>query len=258
MSTDYTRLRSAVFDHLRHASADQFSPRGLISILESPTDSDLLALQQIIHELYVGGIIVPGPAIRSNTMMSAQFMQWPFYQVTLYGRTVLAETEYVPHDPDAYIEQLKSEISELDEVIVRYLEQALGCFRINYLLASAVMLGCAAEKAMLLLIEAFPHTIVNSSDRQKYEKEIQKQWMISRKYSTFWKKLAPMASSLPNNLGDDLHTILDRIFDLIRTTRNEAGHPTGRNIDKQTMQANFLLFPTYCKRAYGLIRHWTT
>jgi hypothetical protein len=54
-------------------------------------------------------------------------------------------------------------------------------------------------------------------------------------------------------LCEDLHAILDRVFDLIPQTRNSAGHPTGKTIERATMQTNFILFPSYCRRVYGLI-----
>jgi hypothetical protein len=117
------------------------------------------------------------------------------------------------------------------------------------------MLGCAAEKAALLLIETFGNAIQNPQHRKKYQDDTQ-HWMISRKYDALWKRLAPLAGSLPKPLGEDLHTILDRVFDLIRTTRNAAGHPTGKTIERETMHANLLLFPSYCRRVYGLIDHF--
>ena len=68
--------------------------------------------------------------------------------------------------------------------------------------------------------------------------------------------LEPLAKSLPADLGDDLHTILDRVFDLIRSTRNDAGHPTGKVIERESMRANFYLFPSYCRRVYALMDHF--
>jgi hypothetical protein len=55
-----------------------------------------------------------------------------------------------------------------------------------------------------------------------------------------------------------LGTILERVFYLIRTARNDAGHPTGRKIEKEVIHANLLLFPSYCKRVYGLIEYFSS
>jgi len=183
-------------------------------------------------------------------------MDWPFYRVTEYGKKVLETAEYEPHDPDGYMANLRAELPNLHDVIVRYLDESLTSFRHGLLLASAVTLGCAAEKAMLLLVEAFGNAIADTVKKEKYEKET-KSWMIHSKYKALWKRLEPLVSTLPRDLGDDLHTILDRVFDLIRTTRNEAGHPTGKTIERDTMRANFILFPSYCRRVYGLINHYS-
>ena len=107
------------------------------------------------------------------------------------------------------------------------------------------MIGCAAEKAMLQLIETLGNAINDAGKKAKFEKDT-KTRMISQKYAILWKIIEPLASSLPDELGMDLHVILDRVFDLIRTTRNDAGHPTGKIIEKETVHANFLLFPNYC------------
>jgi hypothetical protein len=92
------------------------------------------------------------------------------------------------------------------------------------------VVGRAAEKGLLELVEAFGVQIRDPSKKAAYEKET-RHWQIKTKYDALWKRLEPMASSLPKPLGDDLHVVLDRTFDLIRTTRNEAGHPSGRVVE---------------------------
>ena len=262
MTTNYDQYRTVILDYLRDNKCSKLEvpsmgnddpicklcqERGL-----SVTDENKEIILQIFHELYLERIIVPGDlrqVVPNNTMC------WPPYRVTAYGEKVLSTPEYVPHDPSGYLARLKNEISAIDDVVILYLEEALGCFQANYLFASAVMLGCAAEKAMLQLIEAFGISITDSQKKIKYEKET-KSWIIKKKYDALWKWLEPLANNLPNDLADDLHTILDRVFDLIRTTRNDAGHPTGKKIERDTIRANFILFPKYCKRVYALMEYF--
>ena len=45
---------------------------------------------------------------------------------------------------------------------------------------------------------------------------------------------------------------IDGIYDLIRRTRNEAGHPTGKRMERYETHALLLLFPTYCKTVHNL------
>jgi hypothetical protein len=252
----YAEVRSVVLQHIRSKPVGEVVLRdGLfhdfIQHGRHPAPADLEAVREVFHELYLEGVIISGGQINSiNHPMS-----WPFYQVTQYGKKLLQNPEYEPHDQDGYIARLRLAIQPLDTDIIRYLEESLTCYRRGTLLASAVMLGCAGEKAALLLIDAFGAAISDSDRKAKYEKDTSF-WMISRKYDALWSRLGPIAKTLPDQLGDDLHTILDRVFDLIRTTRNEAGHPTGKVIEREAMHANLLLFPSYCRRVYALIDHF--
>jgi hypothetical protein len=218
-------------------------------------DNDLRTVEQVIHEFYLEGILVPGVKPKANMTMQSGTLIFPHYHLTEYGEKVISTTEYQPHDPDGYLARIKTDIPEIDEVIIRYLEESLSCYRKNLLLAAAVMLGCAAEKAILLLIEAFGKTLTGSN-KTDFEKEINTH-IISRKYRALWTRLEPMAERLPDNLGDNLRNIIDGTFDIIRTTRNEAGHPSGNIIEKETVHANLLLFPIFCKRIYGLIKYFS-
>ena len=213
--------------------------------------SDWVNLQQVIHELYHDRLIFLG----NRTGGDNQAWSFPWYRLTEYGKQVVNNTEYQPYDPAGYLGRIKNEIPAVDEVIIRYMEETLNCFRTNLLLGAAVMIGCAAEKAMLLLIDSFGGTLEEPA-KTKYKTEINSR-MISRKYNALWKRLQPLLPTLPEQLCDDLHVILDRIFDLIRKTRNDAGHPTGKLIEKETIHAGLLLFPSYCKRVYELIEYFS-
>ena len=212
----------------------------------------LAALQTLFHELYLERILVPGTGDRT---IGGGAMSWPLYRLTEYGERALEAAGYVPHDPEGYLARIKADIPEIDEVILKYVEEGLSCFRSDFLLAAPVMVGCAAEKALLLLVEAFGTAISDSGARAKYEKDT-RSGGIAAKFAALWKRLEPASPRLPKNLCDDLKVVLERTFDLIRSTRNDAGHPTGATIDRETVRANFILFPGYCRRVYGLIHYF--
>lgn len=266
MATNYSILRANLLDYIRrgitdpHAQFELSSLRSFFRDRDIELDADVhdwRKVKQIIHEFYIEGILMPGQITTPNLVSQTSFLTFPFFHVTEYGEKVLSNPEYQPHDPEGYLSRIKTEIPEIDKVIIRYLEEGLTCFRRNLLFAAAVMLGCAAEKAILLLVETFGNSLTNAQQKQEYEKET-KIFIISRKWKALWKRLEPLSSSLPDNLGDDLGTILERTFDIIRTTRNEAGHPTGKEIEKETVHANLLLFPIFCRRIYGLIWYFSS
>lgn len=262
MATEYNILRNKMLDFVRRNKEDKFDVLGTLRLYFKGQDlelddADLKMVQQIIHEFYLEGILIPGKTLQVKTIHTSGILIFPHYQLTEYGEKVVSTNEYQLHDSDGYLARIKTEIPEIDEVIIRYMEECLSCFRKNLLLAAAVMLGCAAEKAILLFVQAYGGSISNAGERRKYENETES-FIISRKWKALWKRLEPEAAKLPDKLGDDIGTIVERIFDIIRTTRNDAGHPTGRIIEKETVHANLLLFPIFSKRVYGLIRHFSS
>lgn len=257
MTIEYGRLRAILLEYLAA------HPNGQVNVLDEfiykfiqakglpVTHLNSRLICQIFHDFYLERIIAPGQKNPTSAPMD-----WPWYCVTEYGEKVLKSSEYQPYDPEGYLARIKREIPTIDNVVIRYLDEAMGCLRANFLMSAAVMTGCAAEKAILLLIEQYGVWISDPKKKRKYAEETAAKFGIKRKYDALWDRIAPTASQLPPDLGDDLHTILDRVFDLIRTTRNDAGHPSGKVIERETVNANLILFPGYCRRIYKLLEYY--
>jgi hypothetical protein len=213
-----------------------------------------LAIANLAHEFYREGIIFSGCADSQSTSTWG----WPFFRFTEYGRAVASQSECDPHDRDGYLAQLRREIPAIDEVILEYIAESATCLKQNCILASAVMLGAATEKAMLLLIEAFGAAIDGDAKRSEFENAT-RPWMIAKKYDALWTRLKPLVEGktyFPRALGEDLHSLLDGIFNLIRRTRNDAGHPSGGDVPRDVAHANLLLFRSHCRRVYDLIEYF--
>jgi len=210
---------------------------------------------QIYHELYLERVIVPGTGDLNPMAVPPRPMQWPVYHITDHGRRVLQTREYSPYDPDGYLARLRSEIPSVDETIVRYVAESLQCLRMDCLLAAAVTLGCASEKAMLLLIDEFGGRITHPQKKQEYDKQTST-WIISRKYQALRDSLDRVAKDLPRDLRDPLEPQLHGTFDLIRRIRNDAGHPTGEPVTRDMIRASHIVFPGYCKYVYSLKDHF--
>jgi hypothetical protein len=50
--------------------------------------------------------------------------------------------------------------------------------------------------------------------------------------------------------------VLDGVGDIIRTTRNDSGHPTGRVLTKDQARVNLQIFGPYLERLDGLRRYF--
>lgn len=199
----------------------------------------------VAWDLIIEGIIRPG-------LQDGQNNEWPFYHVTEFRKAKLGEAGPMPYDPDGYLRRLNAEVPAVDPVVVTYLEESLHTFRIGCLLSSTIALGCASEKALLLLVAAY----ANSLPQQSKEKFVAntKERMIKRQFDELRKMIdSELKARLPQDLADGLDIELTALFEFIRTQRNDAGHPTGKPIERERAYANLVVFPVYLKKVYELI-----
>lgn len=204
-------------------------------------------VHEILWDLVIEGIIRPG------YLNSRSHEQWPFFHTTEYGKTVVELNRPTPFDPDGYLRRLSNDIPNLDPVIVDHLTECLKTFRVNCLLSSTVMLGAACEKAFLLLVEAYAQAIVDPARKQRFESDT-KAKMIKRQWDEFEKqRVGRLMGLLPGDIKEDLETALNGVFSMVRNYRNDAGHPTGRRIDREVLYAAIVVVPIYLKKVYDLI-----
>ena len=203
----------------------------------------------IIWDLIIEGIVRPGLDDGTNNEL-------PFYHVTEYGKSAIANGPQSPYDPDGYLNRLKATIPNLDPVILTYLNESLHTFRIGCLLSSSVTLGCASEKAMLLLIDAYASALPSGATKDRFIKATEGK-MIKTQYDEFLKMLdGHLRAKLPKkpvNLQDEIDMALSGIFPMLRELRNKAGHPTGLAVGREIAYASLVVFPTMLRRLYEII-----
>ncbi|MDQ1771723.1 hypothetical protein GQR60_13145 [Labilibaculum sp. A4] len=188
---------------------------------------------------------------RVITIGDYQNDSWPHLSLTDYGQRVLDSEEPVPNDPSEYLKRIKKEIPELDNIIETYLAESVRTYNINQLLSATITLGCASEKALLLLIDTFRDTFEDTVKQERFRKKIEGKF-IKTQFDELNKELQFIKGSLPYELKDNYTNTLIGIFEMIRSNRNQAGHPTGKKIDKDTLFANLQVFIPYCKLIYNL------
>jgi hypothetical protein len=211
------------------------------------SDRDYGRVQDILWDLIIEGIVRPGLGDGAND-------SFPFFHVTEWGKAKLTAGHDSPYDPDGYLKRLNTAVPGLDPVIATYLQESLHTFRIGCLLSSTIALGCASEKAFLLLVKAYGDALTGTA--QKKFRENTEAKMIKRQFDEFSRRAAShLRPLLPADVEADLDVTLSGIFTLLRNLRNEAGHPTGTSVDREQAYANLLLFPTYLKKVY-LLMSW--
>jgi len=208
--------------------------------------------QELLEELWL--MVGQGVVYIDVTQSDSGNWDW---NLTHKGRSVLKDEEaYAPDDPQQYIERLKSRLPDVDPDIVRYLTDALRAYEARADTAASVMLGVASEKAFLLLAGAFcawlPETeggdvrAILENDRSHF----------IYKFREFRKRLEPKKRQLPPEFVDNMTLTLDSVSELLRASRNEAGHPTGRIIEHSEVYSNLQVFSRYLEKLYVLKRHF--
>jgi hypothetical protein len=207
---------------------------------------DETLLNEVIWSLILERILVPG-INDSNPNL-------PFLRLTEYGERCVAEERILPHDPDGYLREFQIVVPNAHPTIVEYLTESLQCYIHGLNRAAAVMLGGASEQAVLLLIESYTNSICDATLQQQFKSQSEKAPSIFRKFEHFERQLSTVRQHMPRTLTDNLDSLLRGVFDLIRSSRNDAGHPaSGTQVSRDAVYSHLRLFVPYCERIYGLI-----
>lgn len=163
-----------------------------------------------------------------------------------------SNVDYEPEDPERYMQTLSAQISDLDELIFLYAKEALGAYSAHCYLASTVMLGVASERAFQLLGEAFAPWLPIKEEEKFRETFDKSNRTYIAKFEEFCKRIEPRKSDIPSELSDNMALTLDSILDLLRINRNDTGHPTGKQFDRDEAYINLQMFARYLKKLYAL------
>jgi len=180
--------------------------------------------------------------------------EFPFFRVSEFGRRMIANQQaYFFHDVSSYERLVKSEVSAIDETTVLYLKEAMQSFRAGCVLAATVMLGVATEHTFLLLVEQ----IERNPSHSAIFANVSNERTILQKANKFKNILDQHVRSFPADLREDLDTHFAGILSIIRTFRNQSGHPTGKIMDREQAYVLLQLFIPYCKKMYQLMAHYS-
>ena len=269
---DYSQIRRAALETLRRQPSTQWrnfqhqfgqiahelgfveirgalrrgDPNFANRVSSATTAQDKERLREVFWALLVEGVVIPG--------INDANPEWPFFKVTEYGQQVLDEGEIIPHDPEGYLAWMREQCAPFDEVAEVYLAEALQCFLRGTYMGSAVMLGVAAERLFLILLDAFIQALEPTA-AQRLRQATQNRPLV-RQWREFRQRFDSESSALPSDLQDDLSTVLDGVFGVIRATRNESGHPTGRRVEREMMFAHLQLFRSYARRVVRLTEYF--
>ena len=114
------------------------------------------------------------------------------------------------------------------------------------------MLGVASEAAILEVATVLGQRI-QQDQASRYLRIVHDPNKSYRaKLGEFWKKLKSNKDSFPVELPDGLDTTINAVCDLLRVYRNDAGHPTGKVVDRNLCFLHLSVFIPYAEKLYEL------
>ena len=187
--------------------------------------NDKLTINEIIWDLILERIVTPG--------FDASNPNFPFFRLTEFGQDCISQSAPHYYDPEGYMEFLRNTVQNLDPIIEQYIFESLNCYRQQLFFASAVMLGAAAEKAILLLLQAITNSMSNTSSKRKAARLLDRP-RLPDIFNTISETINTLieANTIPYSIHRGSTEHLMSLFEMIRTQRNDAVHPICGQVDR--------------------------
>lgn len=185
--------------------------------------------------LYQQGIIIPGIKGFQDGFGT--------YRISELGKKYFETGQIDVLSGNRYLHSLIEETSGMDAIALKYIKEGLNTYSSQSYLATAVMVGCAAERVVLLLLESLQQYFseYNSVEHGKLLQELKKNRGIAANRETINLFLNPLLKTIvPNLPAKRVLKYFDLTFSLISETRNKVGHPLG--IDISASEASMLLW----------------
>jgi len=241
-------IRRGVLEWLRDGSDSRFAEPYLPLQLARAIDARLVDVWEALWGLLGEGLIFLDPA-GQQTAGSWDNWRWRLSDV---GKEVVKSGSWHPRDPERFLARMHERAPGLEAAALGYLEEALRAFNARCYLASSVMLGVAAEHVFERLARAF--VAAQPDDGAKLKRQLDDGTSQYRRFGEFRKRLEPIRSTLPDGLADAI--TLDAVADLLRVTRNAAGHPTGQQVDAETAYTHLVMAAMLLAKMTELAQHF--
>jgi hypothetical protein len=231
----------------------QLNPTNIHAYIEEQgLEVDKTLVYDVFHRLVLKGWLRP----------TDPYIQW--HRLTVYGRAALTdEIELSFLDSRRYIARTKEAIPNIDNITINYLRESIEAFTQELMLSATVALGAASERAILELLDSYCNFKNDPSVTQRFEETCS----IKGKYELLKEqfKMDNLRRTLPQMLGSkgivtsdldrhfvEFETIVDNLFHIYRINRNDAGHPIGVEMDKNSLRCNIAAFKRYAETIFAL------
>lgn len=207
---------------------------------------DKMNVNEIIWDLIVERILTWG--------YNEPNPNWPFLRLTEFGKVVISQPDPQYHDPHGYVEHLMTSAPNLDPVIEQYVIEGLKSFKQQLIFASAVMFGAAAEKAILLLLEAIKQALVDPV-KKKHAQQLLDRSRLPDIFEFVEKTITVLINSktIPYSVHQGSTEHLLSLFEMVRVQRNDAVHPAAGQVSRAKVFLTLQTLPAALECVYRLI-----
>jgi hypothetical protein len=163
-----------------------------------------------------------------------------------------------PNNPGQYLERLKVMTPHVSDIVRQYAREAVISYNSQCYLASTVVLGVASEAAFLEMARAFGSWLSSEQGDRLLQIIENPRTSYINKFSEFRKRIEPQKPNMPQELSDGMSVTLDAVLDVLRTNRNDIGHPTGKQVARDDVAIYLGIFPRYLQKLYALKEFFET
>ena len=208
---------------------------------------DKLTINEIIWDLILEHVVTPGAEWEEQGFP-------PHFRLTKFGQDYISQSAPHYYDPQGYMGFLKNIAQNIDSVIEQYIFESLNCYRRQLFFASAVMIGAAAEKAILLLLQAITDSMSNPSKKRKAVQLLDRP-NLPEIFDMIRKTIDPLikAKTIPYSVHQGCTEHLMSLFEMIRVQRNDAIHPITGQVDRTKVFLSLQTIPTALESINRLI-----
>lgn len=237
-------LRTQLLHHLVTPQADtRFGHHYLVDTMAADSGRRPHEVWEALWSLVGEGLVYLDPGIQGS---GTDNWNW---RASSTGTKVATGGAWEPRDPEGYLGRLRQHIPPVDRAAIRYVEEALKAFNSRCYLATSVMLGVASERVFDGLARSVVEASGGSAKKLQDALDSPRTSQFTR-FMELRKQLEPMRGQLPEGLADTL--TLDAVADLLRITRNDAGHPTGTEVDEDTAYTHLQMGARYLQKMTSL------
>ena len=168
----------------------------------------------------------------------------PFFHSTERGRRALERLSRDPANPAGYLAHLRS-VGHLNPVAHSYLTEGLDCYGSGFYKAAAVMIGAASESLIIEIRDAVKAKLIATAVP---EPKGLSDWRVKTMLDSLHSLLEAKKSGFPRDLREDFDACFLAFAQQIRSSRNDAGHPTSVDpVREEAVHASYLVFPDLAK-----------